>query len=192
MAAVRILGVCGSLRSGSYNLRLLMAAAHLLPADAQLERFEALKSIPPFDEDDEADASAAVVSWRHALETADGLLIATPEYNSSVPGQLKNAIDWASRPVGTAPLRNKDVAVVGASTGMFGAVWSQFEIRKALAAAGARVLERELAVPAAHEQFGSAGELIDPELELGFRDLLADLVTVVRTTLELGATRAQG
>ncbi|MGI8429474.1 MAG: NADPH-dependent FMN reductase [Solirubrobacteraceae bacterium] len=150
---MRVLAVSGSLRRDSHNRRLLRAAASLLPSEAELVVFEGLKAIPPFDEDDEADSAAAVSAWRAAILDADALLFSTPEYNSSIPGQLKNALDWASRPASTAALRNKPAAVIGASTGMFGAVWAQAELRKALGAAGARVLDRELPVAAAGEAF---------------------------------------
>jgi chromate reductase len=101
---------------------------------------------------------------REAIAGADALFFSTPEYNSSVPGQLKNAIDWASRPLATNVLRNKPVAVVGASTGMFGAVWAQAELRKVLAATGARVVEGEVAVGHAHTRFDEAGRLVDDDL----------------------------
>ena len=107
---------------------------------------------------------------REAIAAADALLVATPEYNSSIPGQLKNAFDWASRPLATSVLRNKPVAVIGASTGAFGAVWSQAELRKVLGAAGARVLDVELAVGHAAERFGEDGRLADPELREQLRD----------------------
>jgi chromate reductase len=122
---MQVLGVAGSLRRESHNRRLLRAAARLLPPGVEFAEFEGLKAIPAFDEDDEAAPGAAVEAWRAALRQADAVLFATPEYNSSIPGQLKNAIDWASRPFADAALRNKPVAVIGASTGMFGAVWSQ-------------------------------------------------------------------
>ncbi len=124
------------------------------------------------DEDDEADARAAVGALRAAIRDADAVLFATPEYNSSVPGQLKNALDWASRPIATNVLRNKPVAVVGASTGMFGAVWSQAELRKILAAIGARVVDAELPVGQAHTRFDEDGRLIDDDL----RERLAEVV----------------
>jgi chromate reductase, NAD(P)H dehydrogenase (quinone) len=174
---VRVLGVSGSLRHGSHNRRLLRAAASLLPPEAELVPFEGLKAIPPFDEDDEAAPAAAVGSWRGAIVDADALLFATPEYNRSIPGQLKNAIDWASRPLATAALRNKPAAVIGASTGMFGAVWAQAELRKALAAAGARVIDRELAIALADEAFDEQGMLAAPEQVLELRGILAELAT---------------
>ena len=161
--ALRVLGVSGSLRRDSHNRRLLRAAAELLPPGAELVEFDGLKAIPPFDEDDEHAPGPAVIAWRQALADADVVLFATPEYNGSVPGVLKNAIDWASRPVKTAALRNKPVAVVGASTGMFGAVWAQAELRKVLSTAGARVLDRELPVAGADEAFTDDGRLLEAD-----------------------------
>ena len=177
---MRVLGVSGSLRRASHNRKLLRAAAQLLPPEAELVELEDLKAIPPFDEDDEADPGAAVKGWRTAIEQADAILFATPEYNSSIPGQLKNAVDWASRPFAATVLRNKPVAVVGASTGMFGAVWAQAELRKALAAAGARVIDRELPVAHADEAFAADGSLEDADLNLALEGILAELVEAVR------------
>jgi chromate reductase len=171
-----VLGVSGSLRRQSHNRRLLRAAASLLPPEAELAPFEGLKAIPPFDEDDEAAPARAVSSWREAVAGADALLFATPEYNSSIPGQLKNAVDWASRPLATAALRNKPAAVIGASTGMFGAVWAQAELRKALAAGGARVIDRELPIALADEAFDEQGLLAAPEQVLELSGILAELV----------------
>jgi chromate reductase len=173
---MRVLAISGSLRRDSYNQRLLRAAAVLLPPGAQLVEYAGLKTIPPFDEDDEHAPAPAVHDWREAIEAADALLFATPEYNSSIPGQLKNAIDWASRPFDAAALRNKPAAVIGASTGMFGAVWAQAELRKSLAAAGARVIDRELPVASAHEAFDESGSLSDRELTLELAGILTDLL----------------
>lgn len=177
---MRVLGVAGSLRSDSHNLRLLRAAAKLLPPEADLVEFAGLKTIPPFDEDDEGAPGVAVERWRQAIEGADALLFATPEYNHSIPGALKNAVDWASRPVATAALHGKPAAVIGASTGMFGAVWAQAELRKSLAAAGARVLDRELPVPNAEDAFDPVGELADHEQSLALGEILAELVAEAR------------
>jgi chromate reductase, NAD(P)H dehydrogenase (quinone) len=175
----RILGISGSLRGDSHNLRLLRAAAALLPPEAELEVFSGLKAIPPFDEDDEGAPAPSVERWREAIAAADGLLFATPEYNSSIPGALKNAIDWASRPFDNTVLRNKPVAVVGASTGMFGAVWAQAELRKALAAAGARVIDRELPVGNAEEAFAADGTLAEDEHTSALGDTLAELLAEI-------------
>src|SRR5205085_6195161 len=168
---MKVLGISGSLRRDSYNSALLAAAAELFPGDAELEVWDGLKAIPPYDEDDDVNpAPPAVAQLRDALAGADAVLFATPEYNSSVPGQLKNAIDWASRPIATNVLRNKPVAVVGASTGMFGAVWAQAELRKVLGATGARVRENELAIGHAHEHLDDAGHPDDPAQEEALRE----------------------
>src|ERR671932_1966717 len=162
---MKVLGIAGSLRPGSHNRKLLRAARELLPADVELELWDGLKDVPPYDEEDDVEpAPAAVARLRAAIAGADAILFATPEYNSSIPGQLKNAVDWASRPIATNVLRHKPVAVVGASTGMFGAVWAQAELRKVLAATGARVLDAELPVPRAPMQFDDEGRLADDEL----------------------------
>ena len=130
---MRILGISGSLRRGSHNRRLLRAAGDALPPGADLVEWEGLRDLPPFDEDLESMPPAAVQDLLDAIEEADGILIATPEYNASLPGALKNALDWASRPFPDNVLRDKPSAVIGASTGLFGAVWAQAEVRKALA-----------------------------------------------------------
>ena len=161
---MKILGISGSLRRDSHNTKLLRAAEELLPPYAELEIWDGLKAVPPFDEDDEDMLAPAVVSLRKAVAEADLLLFATPEYNASVPGQLKNAVDWLSRPVATTVLRGKPALVVGASTGAFGAVWAQAELRKVLASAGARVVEAEVAVGHAPTKFAEQGALVDDEL----------------------------
>ncbi len=163
----RILGISGSLRRDSHNTSLLRAAAEAAGPDVELELYDGLKEVPPYDEDDDVHPrNASVGRLNAAIANADAVLFATPEYNSSIPGQLKNAIDWISRPVATNVLRNKPVAVVGASTGAFGAVWAQAELRKVLAALGARVLDLELPVPHAHTRFDEGG-LTDDEIRAG-------------------------
>ncbi len=177
---MRVLGVPGALRSGSYNRQLLRAAAALLPPEAGFVEFGELKALPPFDEDDEGAPGEVVGRWRQAIVQADAVLFATPEYNASIPGWLKNAVDWASRPFSDPALRNKPVAVIGASTGMFGAVWAQAELRKALATAGARVVDLELPVPAADGAFDQSGALLEDDLSLELRNILAELVESAR------------
>lgn len=173
---MRVLGISGSLRGDSLNTRLLRAAAGLLPPPAELELFEGLKEVPPYDADDDVGpAPEEARRLREAIAAADAILIATPEYNSSVPGQLKNAIDWASRPFPDNALRNKPVAVIGASTSMFGAVWAQAELRKVLGATGARVIDRELPVPHADSAFDHGDRLADEELRGQLAEILADL-----------------
>lgn len=174
---MRVLAISGSLRRGSHNTKLLRAAAELLPPAAELELFEGLKEIPPYDADDDVDpAPEGARRLREAIAGADAILIATPEYNHSIPGQLKNALDWASRPFPDNALRNKPVAVIGASTSMFGAVWAQAEVRKVLGATGARVVDRELPVSGAHEAFDDDGRLADEELRRQLAELLTELV----------------
>jgi chromate reductase, NAD(P)H dehydrogenase (quinone) len=174
---VKILGISGSLRQGSYNTSLLRTAAGLLPDGVDLELWGGLKDVPPYDEDDDVEpAPASAADLRTAVADADAILFATPEYNSSVPGQLKTAIDWVSRPHATNPLRNKPVAVVGASTGAFGAVWSQAELRKVLAATGARVVEGEVAVGHAPTRFDENGVLVDENLLEQLQETLAELL----------------
>jgi chromate reductase, NAD(P)H dehydrogenase (quinone) len=173
---MRVLGVSGSLRRGSYNTLLLRAAAELVPEGSELVLFEDLESVPPYNEDrDGEEAPLGAVRLRSAIAGADAVLFATPEYNASVPGQLKNAVDWASRPHGDGALWGKPVAVVGASTGMFGAVWAQAELRKALGTAGARVADAEVAVGRAATRFGADGALLDEELRDELRAVLSAL-----------------
>jgi chromate reductase len=179
---MRVLGISGSLRRDSHNTKLLRAAGEVVERHgAEFELFAGLKNIPPYDEDDEVGAwPAPVVALKEAIAGADALLFATPEYNSSIPGVLKNAVDWASRPLAISPLRNKPVAVIGASVGMFGAVWAQAELRKVLGATGARVTEVELAVGHAHEHLDDAGHPIDPAQAEALRDALAVLLSELR------------
>jgi chromate reductase len=175
---MRVLGISGSLRRDSHNTKLLRAAAMLLPPGAELELWEGLKAVPPYDGDDDNGREPrpwVLRSLDEAVREADVVLFATPEYNHSIPGQLKNALDCLSRPLKTSPLRNKPVAVVGASTGLFGAVWAQAELRKVLTAIGARVVDRELPVGLADDAFAEDGRLADSDLELVLADLLAEL-----------------
>jgi chromate reductase len=174
---MRILGISGSLRDASYNTKLLRVAGRLLPDDVEFVVWDGLKAVPPYDEDDDRDpAPEGAQRFRDAIAGADAILFATPEYNSSVPGQLKNAIDWASRPLATNVLRNKPVAVIGASAGMFGAVWAQADLRKVLAATGARVVEGEVAVGHAHTRFDEDGNLTDENLVQQIDEVVETLV----------------
>ncbi|HET7514700.1 MAG TPA: NAD(P)H-dependent oxidoreductase, partial [Gaiella sp.] len=127
-----ILGIAGSVRSGSHNAQLLRLAAEELPDGVELVVFDGLAEIPAFDQDLEDLSPDAVDRLKAAIADADALLIATPEYNASIPGALKNALDWVSRPLAASPIRTKPVAVIGASTSAFGAVWAQRELKKVL------------------------------------------------------------
>jgi chromate reductase len=172
---VKILAVSGSLRAGSYNTSLLRAAVEAAPEGVEVELFEpsAIAELPLYDQDlDGRDVAEPVPSLREEWSSVDAILFATPEYNGSVPGGLKNAIDWASRPRLEAALTNKTVAVVSASTGQFGGMWAQADLRKILGIAGARVVGDELPVTRAQERFDAEGRLVDAELFERLRLLL--------------------
>jgi chromate reductase len=184
---MRILGISGSLRRGSHNRRLLRAAGNALPPGVDLVEWEGLAALPAFDEDLESTPPPPVQDFLDAVEAADALLIATPEYNASLPGALKNALDWASRPFPDNVLREKPSAVIGASTGLFGAVWAQAEVRKVLKTSGAHVLESELPVGMADGAFGDDDALVDPDLSARLSDLVSDLVREVAAPVEQAA-----
>ena len=162
---MKILAVSGSLRAASHNTQLLRAATEAAPEGVEVELWEGIGDLPLYDQDLElAELPASVRRLRSEWAAADAILFSTPEYNGSIPGVLKNAVDWASRPAGEGALRNKTVAVVGASTGQFGAMWAQADLRKVLGVAGARVVGDELPVTRAHEKFDAQGRLLDGEL----------------------------
>ena len=152
---MRLLTISGSLREGSYNTALARAAADVAPEGVEVELFDGLGELPLFDADLEGDENPAVRHLRESIDDADAVFFVTPEYNGSIPGVLKNAVDWASRPRGEAALLNKTVAVAGASTGQYGAVWAQQDLRRVLGIAGARVVCPDLPV-------GRAQDVCDP------------------------------
>jgi chromate reductase len=175
---MRVLGVSGSLRAGSFNTSLLQAAIEAAPESVELELWEGIGDLPLYDEDlDDHDVPESVRRLRADWADADAILFATPEYNGSVPGGLKNAIDWASRPKLAGVLRNKPVAVVGASTGQFGALWAQQDLKRILGIAGARVVGTEIPVARAHERIDSEGRLLDGELHEQLRLHLTTLAS---------------
>jgi chromate reductase, NAD(P)H dehydrogenase (quinone) len=183
---MKVLGISGSLRHDSHNSALLRAAAERLPAGAELIPFERLAEIPPYDEDVEmAGVPAVVEELREAIRDADAVLIATPEYNHSIPGQLKNALDWASRPAGKSALNGKPAATIGASTGMFGAVWAQAELRKVLGAMGGRVLEAELPVAHAADLRDGPHLKLEPNQSEQLREILSELIAAAEPALAL-------
>jgi chromate reductase len=157
---MRVLGISGSLRADSLNTKLLRLAAEELPAGVDLELYGDLAQVPPYDQDVEDDVPPSVAELRDAIAAADAVLFATPEYNGSIPGQLKNAVDWLSRQAVGAPLRAKAVAVMGTSPGQFGGVWGQGELRKVLGITGARVMPIELAVAKGHERLLGPDEVL--------------------------------
>jgi chromate reductase len=172
----RVLLISGSLRHGSYNTALLREAANALPSGVGHLWLDGIAGLPPYSEDHDGERAPAIVErLRRTIAAAEAVLIATPEYNGSIPGGLKNAVDWASRPLPDNAWRDKPVAVIGASTGIFGAVWAQAELRKSLGIAGARVIDAELAVGGAHEAFLPSGALRDPALAAGLRDVVEAL-----------------
>jgi chromate reductase, NAD(P)H dehydrogenase (quinone) len=185
---MRILGISGSLRRGSYNRRLLRAAAATLPPEATFVEFDRLGDLPLFNEDRELFAPEAVEALRAAVREADAVIISTPEYNHSMPGALKNALDWLSRPtVADGPFKDKPVVVVGSSTGLFGAVWAQAETRKVLNALSAHVVEEELPVGLADDAFELDGALRDPELAGRLGEVVESLLREVGSPIEQSA-----
>jgi chromate reductase len=176
---VKILAVSGSLRADSHNTALLRAAIEAAPDGVEIELWNGIGDLPIYDQDLEHNPPESVTRLREDWAGADAILFATPEYNGSVPGGLKNAIDWASRPKLEAALTNQNAAVVGASTGQFGAMWAQADLRKILGVAGARVIGDELPVTRAHEKFDAEGRLLDGELFERLRSLLETLAADV-------------
>jgi chromate reductase len=177
---MRILAISGSLRNDSYNTALLRALREEAPEGVDVDLWQGLKVIPPYDQDDDVvPGPEAVEAFRELVRESDAVVFSTPEYNSSIPGALKNALDWGSRPVATNVFRNKPVAVISASAGAFGGVWAGAELRKVLGAMGARVTEAELAVGHAHEKIGDDGEVADADLREGLGDVLQTVVTGV-------------
>ncbi len=188
---MKVLGISGSLRRDSLNHALLREAAERLPAGVELVEFEGLREIPPYDADLETlETPAAVAELRQEMRDADAVIVATPEYNHSIPGVLKNALDWASRPAGQSALTGKPAAVVGASTGMFGAVWAQAETRKVLGALGGRVVEAELPVAHASELYRDGRLNLSPEQSQQLEEILATLAAAVEQQRESLAVAA--
>jgi chromate reductase len=175
---MKILAISGSLRAASHNTALLRAAAELAPEDVRFELYEDLELLPPYNEDrDTEQPPREVARLREAIEDADAVLFSTPEYNGTMPGQMKNVVDWASRPHGSrAALWGKPVAAIGASVTDYGAVWAQDHLRRSLGLAGARVLDAEFPVAAAPKRFDAEGRLTDPETRERLAELMQTLV----------------
>jgi chromate reductase len=183
-----VLGIAGSHRGGSYNAALLRAAREVAPIGMEIEEFD-IRELPFYDGDVEAAGDpASVTAFKEAIRNADALLIATPEYNRGVPGVLKNAIDWASRPPLASPLTHKPVAVMGASTGRGGTARAQEQLRSALEYSRARVVEQpEVLVPEAYMAFDEAGRLVDESARDDLSGLLTALEQEVATAPRLVA-----
>jgi chromate reductase, NAD(P)H dehydrogenase (quinone) len=175
---MRVLGISGSLRRDSYNTALLRAAAERLPGGVEFVLFDRLGEIPMYDADleESGETPAAVEALREEMRAADAVLVSTPEYNHSIPGGLKNALDWASRPAGESALTGTPAAVIGASTGMFGAVWAQAETRKVLGALGGRVLEREFPFARAQDVYEAGALTLTPEQSEQLEEIGAELI----------------
>ena len=177
---ISILGFAGSLRRGSYNKSLLRAALELVPEDARLEIFD-LEGIPPFNQDLEFQMPDKVREFKAKIKAADAILIATPEYNYSIPGVLKNAIDWASRPYGDNSFEGKPVAIMGASIGMLGTGRAQYHLRQTFVFLDMHPMNRpEVIVPFANEKIDEEGRVTDPKTREKIRELLQGLVTWTR------------
>ena len=177
---IKILGFAGSLRKASYNRSLLRAALELVPEDASLETFD-LEGIPPFNQDFENQPSERVKEFKARIKAADAILIATPEYNYSIPGVLKNAIDCASRPYGDNAFEHKPVAIMGASIGMSGSAKAQYHLRQCFVFLTCFALNQpEVMVPFAQEKFDEDGNLKDPKIREKIRELLESLIAWTR------------
>ncbi len=190
---MHILGLCGSLRNGSLNVRLLEAAGRSLTDDVSLELSAHVAALPLFDEDLEVEPLPDAVQRFHAaIRSADAILVASPEYNGSLTGPLKNALDWASRPAGDAVLRGMPLAVMGASPSRFGAAWAQAETRRIADRIGAHVIPLELPVAKAADAFTVSGDLRDPDLARRLQRLMTALVDLARGRTELDHLAMQG
>jgi len=179
-AQIQILGIPGSVRDGSHNVALLRNAAQVLPGEAELALVEQphVASLPGFDPT--VPSPEPVEELRRAVVDADALLLATPEYNGSLPGVLKNAIDWVAAPAREGPIRGVPVAVVGADRSEIGPDWAHADARKVLEAAGARVIRTRLAIGAAAAAFTGDGRLAEPEHEENLRRVLDELISESR------------
>jgi chromate reductase, NAD(P)H dehydrogenase (quinone) len=175
-----ILGIAGSIREASYNRALLRAAQELVPAGVTLETFD-IKGLPGFSQDDEANPPAQVVELKERIRAADAILLVTPEYNYSVPGVLKNAIDWASRPYGDSAWTKKPVAIMGASVGTLGTARAQYHLRQMFVFLNMfAVNQPEVMVSNAHKHFDEQGNLTDEVAKKLIKQLLEELVSFSR------------
>ncbi len=171
-----ILGIAGSLRKASYNRAALRAAQQLVPGVAVIEIFD-LEGIPPFNQDDEANPPERVSIFKSRIRAADAILFVTPEYNYSIPGVLKNAIDWASRPYGDNAWEGKPVAVMGASIGSIGTARAQYHLRQTFVFLNMYpVNQPEVMIADASRRFDEKGNLTDPRTQQLIRKLLEGLV----------------
>lgn len=177
---VKILGIAGSLRKGSYNRAALRAAQQLVPNDARMEVFD-LDGIPPYNQDEEEHPPERVALFKSRIRAADAILFVTPEYNYSIPGVLKNAIDWASRPYGDNAWDGKPVAVMGASIGTLGTARAQYHLRQSFVFLNMYPINRpEVMISNAMKRFDDQGNLTDQDTQKYIRKLLDNLVAWTR------------
>lgn len=177
---IRILGIAGSLRKKSYNRAALNAAADLLPEGATLEIFD-IDGLPGFNEEDEQNPPAKIVELKQKIRDADAILFATPEYNYSVPGVLKNAIDWASRPYGDNAWVGKPAAIMGASISFIGTARAQYHLRQSMVFLNMFPINQpEVMISNASERFDADGNLTDETSKKLIRQLLQNLVDWTR------------
>lgn len=176
---MKVLAITGSLREEAFSTRLANAAADLAPEGVEISRFEGLEAIPGFNQDHESEVTEIVEDLRGRIEAADALLIITPEYNASMPGQLKNAIDWASRPHGESALAGKPAAVLSSSPMPFGAIWANQQVRKAFTITGTPTVEREVAIGKIDEKLDESDRLTDDTARSDVSALLAELNELV-------------
>ena len=177
----KILAFAGSLRKGSYNKALVRAAVEVAPENVLMEVFD-LEGIPPFNQDDENNPSTKVVEFKEKIRSADALLIATPEYNYSIPGVLKNAIDWASRPYRDNSLANKPVAIMSASTGMLGGGRAQYHLRQSFVFLNMQPVNKpEVMLPFAAQYVDANGKLTNEQTRMLIKQLIEALVALTNT-----------
>ncbi|HET9697391.1 MAG TPA: NAD(P)H-dependent oxidoreductase [Terriglobales bacterium] len=180
MSKLKILGVPGSLRKASYNLSALKAAQKLVPADAEIEIFD-LHGIPSFNEDEERTPPERVVEFKKKIREADAILFATPEYNYSIPGVLKNAIDWASRPYGDSAWNGKPAAIMGASAGAYGTVRAQYHLRQSFVFLNIQPVQQpEVLIGPASQKFDAEGNLTDEKTKKLISQLLENLIGLTK------------
>jgi chromate reductase len=183
---IKILGFAGSLRKESYNRSALRAAVRLVPQAVRLDTFE-LDNIPPFNEDHERDPPHTVRAFKAAIKAADAILIVTPEYNYSVPGVLKNAIDWASRPYGDNAWDGKPVGVMGASVGMLGTARAQYHLRQMFVFLNMFPLNQpEVMIPYADQKFDDEGNLKDENTTQKIREFIETLTAWTKSRQKVG------
>ena len=188
---IRILGIAGSLRRNSYNRAALKAAQQLAPEDAVIDIFE-LDGIPPFSEDEERQPPAKVVEFKKRIREADAILFVTPEYNYSIPGVLKNAIDWASRPYGDSAWSGKPAAIMGASSGRFGTARAQYHLRQVFVFLNVLAINQpEVMISNAASEFDADGNFTNETTKKLIRQLLVNLTGWTRDLQKINASRAE-